>query len=155
VMATDLFEGYLAEARGKDYPAGNVTFRRADAYFLEGIGRDFTAAFSADWWSHMPRSRVPTFLRALHGRLRPGARVVMLDMLRGPELQAWFSHVDEGGDEVQRRDLPNGKDYLVVKNYPTEPELRSALGGAATGVRYVEDAALARWALTYTLVASP
>jgi len=155
VVATDLFEGYLELARGKDYARGNVTFRRADAYSLEGIGGGFSAAFSADWWSHMPRSRVPVFLRALHGRLGPGAKVVMLDMLRTPALQAWFSHVDEGGDEVQRRELPNGREYLVVKNYPTEAELRASLGAAATGVTYVEDAALARWALTYTLAGPP
>ncbi len=80
---------------------------------------------------------------------------MMLDMLRTPELQAWFSHVDATGDEVQRRALPNGREYLVVKNYPTEAELRSALGGVASGVRYAEDAKLARWALTYTLAGLP
>ena len=154
VVATDLIEGYLERARAKVH-APNVTFRRADAYSLEGVGEGFSAAFSADWWSHMPRSRVPVFLDALHARLRPGARVVVLDMLRTPELDAWPSSLDEEGNVVQRRGLPSGDEYLVVKNFPTAAGLRADLGGRAVDVEHVEFPGLARWLLAYTPAPPP
>ena len=31
------------------------------------------------WWSHVPRQRIGEFLASLHGRLEPGARVVLMD----------------------------------------------------------------------------
>jgi ubiquinone/menaquinone biosynthesis C-methylase UbiE len=151
VVAVDLFEDYLRLARSKPYPRDNVTFRIADAYALEGLDGRFDAAFCADWWSHMPRSMVDAFLGTLHGALGPGARVAVVDMLRTAYFDSIRSHTDAEGNEVQRRTLPDGRDYLVVKNFPSEAELRSALGGAATDVRYIEDQAMARWVLTYTL----
>jgi demethylmenaquinone methyltransferase/2-methoxy-6-polyprenyl-1,4-benzoquinol methylase len=155
VVAVDLFEDYLRLARAKPYPRGNVEFRLADAYSLEGVGGPFDAAFCADWWSHMPRSVVATFLRAMHGVLAPGARVAVVDMLRTAYFDSIRSHLDEEGNEVQRRALPDGREYLVVKNFPSESELRSALGDTAADLRYVEDAALGRWVLTYTLAGTP
>lgn len=155
VVAVDLFEEYLRLARAKPYPVGNVTFRLADAYALEGVDGPFDAAFCADWWSHMPRSMVATFLEALHGALEPGARVAVVDMLRTEYFDSIRSHTDEEGNEVQRRALPDGREYMVVKNFPGEAELRSALDGRAVDVRYVEHQALARWVLTYTLAGGP
>lgn len=150
VVATDLIEGYLVEARKKPYENGNVAFRAADAYRLDGIAGGFTAAFAADWWSHVPLSRMGAFIETLHGKLRPGARVVVLDMLRSPELEKWFSHIDDEGNVVQKRTLPNGRTYRVIKNFPSERELRDRLGNRAVDIEYREDKALLRWVLTYS-----
>ena len=151
VVATDLIDGYLEHARKKEYARKNVVFEVADAYRLEGIRGSFTAAFAADWWSHMPHSKIGPFLDTLHDKLGPGARVVMLDMLRSPELEKWFSHADDDGNVVQKRTLPNGKAYLVIKNFPTGRELRDRLGSRATRFKYREDQALRRWILTYSV----
>ncbi len=151
VVATDLIEEYLAIARKKASGKGNVVFKAADAYTLEGIKGDFDAAFAADWWSHMPHSKIGLFLDTLHGRLQPGARVVMLDMLRSPELEKWFSHFDAEGNVVQKRTLPNGKRYNVIKNFPTEKELRDRLGNRATDIYFHEDRELLRWFLAYSV----
>jgi len=151
VVATDLFEGYLDIARGKPYGRDNVTFARADAYRLEGVGGPFDAAFCADWWSHMPRSRIGTFLHALHARLSPGARAVAIDMMRTEHFDSILSHLDEEGNEVQERSLPNGRSYKVVKNFPTEVELRERLGPFATRVSYAEHLQLRRWSVSWTV----
>lgn len=151
VVATDLIEGYLEQARKKEYAGKNVVFKAADAYRLDGIEGQFTAAFAADWWSHMPHSRIGQFLDALHGRLGPGARVVMLDMLRTPELDEWFSHIDDDGNTVQKRTLPNGRKYNVIKNFPTERELRRQLGNRAIDMDFIEDRQLRRWVLAYSV----
>jgi demethylmenaquinone methyltransferase/2-methoxy-6-polyprenyl-1,4-benzoquinol methylase len=151
VVATDLFDGYLDVARAKPYARDNVTFVRADAYRLEGVGGPFDAAFCADWWSHMPRSRIGTFLQALHARLSPGARAVAVDMMSTEHFDRIRSHLDEEGNEVQNRTLPNGRRYQVVKNFPTEAELRERLGPFATRVSYVEHLPLKRWSVSWTV----
>jgi ubiquinone/menaquinone biosynthesis C-methylase UbiE len=152
VVATDLVEGYLELARKKEYIKRNVTFKAADAYRLDGIDRGFTAAFAADWWSHIPRTKIGLFLDTLHCRLQSGARVVMLDMLRTPELDEWFSRFDHEGNVVQKRTLPNGKSYNVIKNFPTGGEIRERLAGRAVDVEYQEDRVLLRWILAYSAV---
>lgn len=151
VVATDLIEGYLEQARKKEYAGKNVVFKVADAYRVDGIEGRFTAAFAADWWSHMPHSRIGQFLDALHGSLGPGARVVMLDMLRTPELDEWFSHIDDEGNVVQKRALPDGRTYNVIKNFPTEMELRRQLGNRAFDIDFIEDRQLRRWVLAYSV----
>jgi len=151
VVATDLIEGYLTETRKKRFHLSNVVFKAADAYLLECIDGDFNAAFAADWWSHIPRSRIGTFIAALHGRLRPDAKVVMVDMMPNPELDKWFSHLDEEGNVIQKRTLPTGKTYHVIKNFPTERELRDCLGKRAADIEYFEDKELLRWVLIYSV----
>jgi demethylmenaquinone methyltransferase/2-methoxy-6-polyprenyl-1,4-benzoquinol methylase len=151
VVATDLIEGYLEQARKKHLEKDNVVFRAADAYSLDGVKGKFSAAFAADWWSHMPHSRIESFIIALHGKLRPGANVVVLDMMRTPELDLWFSHIDGEGNTVQKRTLPNKRTYHVIKNFPTERELRERLGKRAVNFEYHEDLELRRWILTYSV----
>lgn len=151
VVATDLMEGYLEAAAAKAYPRGNVRLRRADAYSLEGVGGPFDTAFAADWWSHMPRSMVEPFLGALRRNLRPGGRVVVVDMLRTPSFDLAFHRFDSEGNEVQLRTLPSGGAYEVVKNFPSEEALRDRLEGWARDVDYREVGSLKRWVLRFTM----
>jgi len=87
----------------------------------------------------------------LHGKLRPKATVVMLDMMRSPELDEWFSNVDGEGNIVQKRTLPNGRTYHVIKNFPEERELRDRLGKRAVDIEHHQDKGLRRWMLTYSV----
>ena len=153
VVATDLIGDYLDLARTKLGGATNVAFKTADAYSLdvEAVGGPFDAAFAADWWSHIPRSMVDAFLVSLHGCLRPGARVVMVDMLRTGSFDLAFHRIDGEGNEVHLRTLPDGEPYLVVKNFPSEEELRGRLEGLAVDLGYHEDGPLRRWVLRYAL----
>jgi demethylmenaquinone methyltransferase/2-methoxy-6-polyprenyl-1,4-benzoquinol methylase len=148
VLATDQSEAYLEIARSKEYERDNITFLRADAYTLEGVRAEFDAAFAADWWSHIPRSFIPEFVASMMAKLRSGSAVVILDMLPSPSLDAMFSHYDEDGDGIHRRRFEDGTEFEVVKNFPTEAELREALGGYATGLLYREHDELRRWVLT-------
>jgi demethylmenaquinone methyltransferase/2-methoxy-6-polyprenyl-1,4-benzoquinol methylase len=152
VMATDFLEEYIVIAKRKTQECGNVSYKVADAYLLEGIRGDFNAAFFADWWSHIPHSRIKSFLDILHSKLIPPSRVVVLDMLRTAVLQNMFSHKDEEMNEIQKRSLPTGKIYHVVKNFPTENELRNYLREYAEDITFVCDHKLARWVLMYTTV---
>jgi demethylmenaquinone methyltransferase/2-methoxy-6-polyprenyl-1,4-benzoquinol methylase len=151
VLATDVFEEYLVEARRKPCERGNVVFRAADGFTLEGITESLDAAFAADWYSHIPNSRIPVFMCALRRALLPGSRVVLVDMMSTPELEKDFSHVDDDGNRFYRRTLPTGKSFSVVKNFPSGKELADRLGPFAADFRYSEHAGLRRWMLACTL----
>lgn len=150
VVATDLHDTYLTEARRKKYKYNNVIFEVTDAYELNGIDKKFSVAFAADWWSHIPKSKIRDFIETLHSKLLPNSNVIFIDMLPNPELDKMFSHIDEEGNVIQKRELPNGKTYRVVKNFPTKEELFKYLENYATEVAYYEDKNLLRWIVTYT-----
>lgn len=153
VLATDASEAMLEIARAKEYPGGRVSFALADAYALDGVAEgQFSAAFAADWWSHIPNSRLGAFLSTLHGKLREGASVVFLDMLERHAPEFGRYRVDGEGNRVYRRRLPDGREFDVIKNFPTERQLRTAVAGVATNVEVREYPVLSRWTLSYRVV---
>jgi demethylmenaquinone methyltransferase/2-methoxy-6-polyprenyl-1,4-benzoquinol methylase len=129
-----------------------VSFQIADAYTLAGIPGDFSAAFGIWWWSHIPHERLPDFLRALHGRLQPGALVLFVDQL------PYAGHTrrqDRQGNTIEQRTLPDGRSFEIVKNFPTEEGVRKALSGIADNVEYIERKAEKSWSVTYNVRTEP
>jgi SAM-dependent methyltransferase len=153
VLATDASEAMLEIARGKWHPAGRIRFLIADAYALDGVAEGrFSAAFAADWWSHVPNHRLGAFLGALHGKLREGSRVVFVDMLERHDPGFGHYRIDGEGNRVYRRRLPDGRKFEVIKNFPTERQLRAAVAGVATDVEVREYPELSRWMLSYRMI---
>ena len=79
VWAADVNQSMLDIARSKHFARRNVEFVIDDAYTLNACPGGFSAALAAFWWSHLPRQRTAEFLQALHDKLLPGARVMILD----------------------------------------------------------------------------
>jgi demethylmenaquinone methyltransferase/2-methoxy-6-polyprenyl-1,4-benzoquinol methylase len=123
VVATDAAEEPMRIAQSKDHGGRNLRFELADAYALSPALGTFDGALAVFWWSHIPLSRVDAFLDSLHGRLQPGARVVLMDNLYVEGSSTPIAERDAEGNTYQRR----GSDR-VLKNFPTEAQLRAALG---------------------------
>jgi SAM-dependent methyltransferase len=153
VLATDASDAMIEIARAKEYPEGRVKFAIADAYTLDGVAEDrFTAAFDADWWSHIPNSKLGAFVSTLHGKLQEGSRVVFLDMQHHHDPRFEHYRIDSEGNRVHRRRLPDGREFDVIKNFPTEGQLRATVAGIATNVEFREYSGLSRWMLSYRVV---
>lgn len=131
VVATDLNPEVLALAQRKDYPAANVRFVRADAFDLGTVGGRFSAAFAGFWWSHVLRAERAAFLGTLHHRLGAGARVVFLDNRYVEGSSTPIARRDAGGNTYQLRTLDDGTRHEVLKNFPSEAEVRAALAQQA------------------------
>jgi demethylmenaquinone methyltransferase/2-methoxy-6-polyprenyl-1,4-benzoquinol methylase len=150
-LATDLSPETLALARAKPLPAC-VRLASMDAYSFAEIGQQtFDGAFAGCWWSHVPLQRLPGWLQALHARLAPGARVVMLDNAYVPASSTPVTRTDEAGNTYQDRSLDDGSVHEVLKNFPDRDAVFELL--SATGrVRDAEWIAHTHyWVLTYTL----
>lgn len=149
VVATDINEEVLAIARSKPMDSPRATIRRADAYALARGPERFTGGLAVFWWSHVPKAKLSEFLNGFHRVLAPGARVLFIDNAYVEGSSTPISRRDENGDTHQMRGLDDGSKYEVLKNFPTESELRASVDGMATDVcvkflRYY-------WILTYVL----
>ncbi len=146
VLATDVVPSVLARAKERCAHLANVRFQLADAYSLNGVPGGSTAAFAIWWWSHMPKSRIPEFLAALHSRLVPGAFVLFGDQLR---YECEGRRLDEEGNLLEPRVLPDGRRFEIVKNLPSREELVERVAPFADNVRYTEWEDKKNWYLTY------
>jgi len=148
-LATDLNPETMELARHKALPA-SVQFATVDAYTLAELGaQTFDAAFAGCWWSHVPLQRLPGWLAALHARLEPGARVVMLDNRFVPTSSTPVSRQDEAGNTYQNRALDDGSVHEVLKNFPTPEQAFALLGPRARDPQW--SAYEHYWMLSYTL----
>jgi demethylmenaquinone methyltransferase/2-methoxy-6-polyprenyl-1,4-benzoquinol methylase len=148
VLATDINPSLMAQAKERCKGLSNVAFQIADAYTLTGVSTGFSAALGIWWWSHVPRERLSIFLRALHSKLQPGAIVLFVDQLPYP------GHVrrrDPQGNTIEQRSLPDGRSFEIVKNFPTEEDIRRALAGIADNVEYIKRPDEKSWNVIYNV----
>ena len=151
LLAVDASLEVLDIARSR-VGAGTARFVRGDAYRLPLVPGAFDAAFAGFWFSHVPRARVRTFLAGLHQALAPGAVVVFLDNRFVGGSSTPIAERDGEGNTYQLRLLHGGSTHRVLKNFPSETELREAVSGMASDVGYREWEYF--WALEYR-VAGP
>lgn len=109
-----------------------VRFITADAWMLPPDLGMFDAAFAGFWFSHIARNRRHEFLLGLGRHLRPGARVVLLDNCYVEGSSSRITEQDTDGDTWQTRTLADGSTHRVLKNFPTESELQTAIAGLGT-----------------------
>lgn len=149
-LATDINPEPLALARAKPLPAC-VRFAEVDAYTFEGLGAHerFDAAFAGCWWSHIDLRVLPGWLRRLHARLAPGARVVFLDNSFVQTSNLPITRQDEAGNTYQQRALDDGSVHEVLKNFPTAEQAVACLGPRAVEPSWTAYAHY--WTLSYLL----
>ena len=148
-LATDLNPETLAIARSKPLPAC-VELRVVDALTLVELGTErFDAAFAGCWWSHVTLQQLPDWLRTLHARLAPGARVVMLDNRYVEGSSTPVSRCDVGGNTWQQRVLDDGSLHEVLKNFPTAEQAFAMLGPRLRCAQWTAYAHF--WMLSYEL----
>ncbi len=135
VTAIDVNDEALEIARAKPRAQENVEFRRGDAYALPSFPQPFSGGLAGFWWSHVPKARLRTFLTGLHRAFAPGATMVFLDNAYVHGSSTPISRRDTNGNTYQKRTLSDGSTHEVLKNFPTEEELRQALDGLASNVR--------------------
>ena len=149
ILATDINSSVIDVALRKEYAVGRVSFKECDAYNLTTLPGEFSAAFAAFWWSHVPSRQLPAFLSSLHSRLGAGGKVVLLDNCYVEGSSTPISRRDEHGESYQIRRLASGKEFEVIKNFPEDVELKAAVGDAGTDI--VVERLTYYWCMHYTL----
>lgn len=135
MTATDAVAEPLAFARLRP-GVRRATFVQADGYALPASLGTFDAAFAGLWISHVPVERRREFLAGLHARLVAGAPVVLVDNTEAQCERLPITERDAAGNTYQQRLLPDGTAHRVLKNFPAEDELRSAVDGLGANAQY-------------------
>jgi SAM-dependent methyltransferase len=135
ITATDINSQTLDVARGRDFGPADLTFQVADAYALDQVPDEFDTAFIGFFWSHVLRADLPRFLAGLTARLGTGATVIVLDNRYVPGSSTPISRTTAGGDSYQRRMLADGRDFEILKNFPSREQFTADVG---TDVRWTD-----------------
>src|SRR3990167_5492748 len=130
ITATDVNEAVIDLARKKDYPRGNVNFRVADMYAL-GYLPPHDALFGGFIFSHILKQDYDKFLDTMNGYVVPGGTVVLMDNNKTLTPRP-ADRTDEQGNNYRLRTLEDGSKHEIVKNYPTEDELKGLLRDRST-----------------------
>ncbi|MEO8835143.1 MAG: class I SAM-dependent methyltransferase [Caldimonas sp.] len=130
-----------------------VSFVVGDAYALPARAERFDAAFAGFWFSHVPIERRRAFLRGLAAALGPGARVVLLDNRYVEGSSTPIAEHDAHGNSYQARRLGDGSAHRVLKNFPSEAELRALVDGGEAAAAATYTAWPFYWALEYRVAA--
>jgi SAM-dependent methyltransferase len=149
VTATDLNPETLQVAAARDYGGAAPLLLTADAYRLEAVPGDFDLVFCGFWWSHVPRGDVQRFLAAVCARVEPGATLVLLDNNYVPGSSHPVARTSPDGDTYQLRRLQDGREYEVLKNFPTQAQLAGDLAPWTIGAAAVAGGRLRYTALQY------
>jgi len=131
VVAIDISPAALEISRKKLSGYKNVSVIHGDAYDLGNIVDSFEVLFSADWWSHIPKGMIPSFLDSTMRKLLTESRVIFVDMSLKEDFGQESCHYDRDNNRISRRKLPDGSEFRVVKNFPSESELRHILADYA------------------------
>jgi ubiquinone/menaquinone biosynthesis C-methylase UbiE len=132
-------------------PDGKVEFVVGDAYALSALAGTFNAAFAGFWFSHVSIGRRRDFLLGLNDVLQPNAKVVLLDNRFVPGSSSAVTEQDAEGNTYQNRQLRDGRAYRVLKNFPSELDLRAVAAEVGVCLDVVQWEHY--WALEY--VANP
>lgn len=145
-VATDFSEQMLGVARSLHVANARILFD--DAYRLGSVGDErFDFGFAMHWVSHIPLARWREFFTSFHSRLKPGAKVLLVDDIRRPDDgDPWYSKIATH-DSYEIRRLPNAESYEIVKTFFSPDDLRTLLQPYAINIqiRYERP----RWWLIY------
>ncbi len=136
VTATDYNDDVLRIAKQRLSCLANVCVKQADAFALDGLGLDFDCGYAGFWWSHLEKAKIRPFLREFHSALRPGSRVIFTDNLYVEGSSTVVSGTDNDGNTFQFRKLADGRQYEILKNFPTESEFREAVGESGVNIHF-------------------
>jgi len=132
VCGIDASPEMLALARSKRFPLGRVEFRLGDAYALEKVSGDFNAGLANFWFSHIPKTRIQEFLAGFHRRIGPGAAVFMADNVYLPGVGGRLIEHPGLEDTYKLRELADGSQHRILKNYYDAEALQRILGPLST-----------------------
>jgi demethylmenaquinone methyltransferase/2-methoxy-6-polyprenyl-1,4-benzoquinol methylase len=125
LCCTDASPVVLERAKQRLHGVRNVSFRLVDAYDLRPAERSYTAVLCGFWWSHLNKKHIPGFLDRLTRALPHETKALFLDNRYVPGSSSPIVSTDSDSNTYQKRVLADGSEHLILKNFPSEDELRT------------------------------
>jgi len=127
ILATDINPEVLALAKQKSYPHAKVTFQLQDIDRLAPPASPFEGLFGGFILSHISRTKWGSFFASCLAQIKVGSELLFLDNRYVEGSSTPISRSDHSGDTYQTRTLSSGEVFEVMKNFPSEEELKQIL----------------------------
>ena len=138
ILATDINPEVLSIARQKDYPQQNVKFQIQDLYRMPLPKTPYEGLFGGFILSHIARDDWESFFTNCLSQLSQGASLIFLDNRYVKDSSTPISRRDKKGNTFQSRSLASGEVFEVMKNFPTESELKQVLFSEISEWHWIE-----------------
>ncbi len=122
IFAVDINETVIEIARSKKYQSP-ATFEMVDILNLSNINEKFDSGFAGFIWSHIPKQELDVFFSGFISNISPGGLVVFIDNQYVDGSSTPIESKDDYGNTYQIRNLSNGSNYKVMKNFPADKEI--------------------------------
>jgi len=121
-VATDAVQEMLELAKTKKYDCP-ISFVQTDAYHTSFKDNVFNGGMANFWFSHVPKSKIHSFLETFHSVLQDKSRVFMADNVYVPGIGGQLV-IKEGDENTYKlRTSGDGSKDLILKNYYQTGEL--------------------------------
>jgi hypothetical protein len=109
-------------AKAKKYGCP-VSFVQTDAYHLSFKDKSLDAGMANFWFSHVPKSKIHSFLEGFHNALQNRSRVFMADNIYVPGIGGQLIIKERDENTYKLRTAGDGSKDLILKNYYQANEL--------------------------------
>lgn len=124
----------LVESTAMSISDSNVTFEVVDALSIPST-LEYNCCLACFFYSHVPKSSQHKFLKGISDALPLNTLVILFDNNFVEQSSSPISKMSSEGDTFQNRKLSNGKVHEVLKNFPTEEQLKKTLSHIYSDVR--------------------
>ena len=116
-----------------------------DAYGLTSVTCRFEVVFAADWYSHIPMSKLPVSWQGLANITPDQASIILIDMTCKKSLRKQMIGYDSDGNCLSSCTLPDGSTYRIIKDFPTADDIDAAARPYFERIGYRELSDVERW----------
>ena len=137
ITASDINDSVLDIAKSKTYECP-VNFINEDIFDLHPDSELYNAGFAGFIWSHIPRGDLRKFLASYCSKLKSGSKVIFIDNKFVENNSTPIYYQDKTGNSYQLRTLEDGSEHKVIKNYPSDNEIKELLRPYASSVEIIK-----------------
>ncbi|MBI3231038.1 MAG: class I SAM-dependent methyltransferase [Burkholderiales bacterium] len=137
VLALDINPEMLAVATQRQLDPSVVRFQQADICALpDAIAAEkFSVCVAAFWWSHVKRAEQDAFIQQLRAKVGSACQLVLIDNCYVEGDSTPIARTDSDGNTYQFRKQVDGSTVEIVKNFPSDSNLRKRFASLARDVR--------------------
>lgn len=135
ILATDINQSVIDVAREKEFGSANVEFQIMNMFEIEPNQLKFNGGFGGTIWSHIPKQDFNFFLEHFLSKIEAGGKVIFLDNIYVEGHSTPIATEDKEENTYQVRTLNDGSQYVVMKNFPSDLEIRSMLSDVAENLK--------------------
>lgn len=127
ILATDINSTVLDIAMAKNYAPAKVRFHVQDLFSLLEPKQLHEGLFGGFIFSHISRAQWQQFFTLCLSQIQKGSTMIFLDNRYVEGSSTPICRTDEDGNTYQIRRLRSGDVFEIMKNFPTEKDVKRCL----------------------------